>query len=90
MPMKMMARIRPVAEQIDGERRAGVAGGGARGPAGADHAGMRERGRHAVVFEAAGRIHALVLQIQAAGVHADVLGDGVGALQDASALRRWS
>ena len=49
-----------------GQRSAGVAGGGAGGPPGADHAGVGEGGGHAVVLEAAGRIDAFVLQEQPA------------------------
>ena len=49
---------------VDGEAGAGVAGARARGPACADHAGVRERRRHAVVLEAARRVHPLVLQEQ--------------------------
>ena len=47
---------------VEGERGAGVAGRGAGGAAGADHVGVGEGGRHAVVFEAARGVHALVLQ----------------------------
>ncbi len=36
---------------VHGQRRAGVAGRGAGRPLGADGPGVRERGRHAVVFE---------------------------------------
>ena len=43
----------------------------------ADHVGVRERGRHAVVFEAARGVHALVLQEQLAGLHADEAGHAV-------------
>src|SRR5262249_25393896 len=46
----------------DGQRSAGVAGAGTGGPARPDHARVSERGRHAVVLEAAGRVQAFVLQ----------------------------
>ncbi len=51
---------------VQGQRGAGVAGRGAGRPAGADRVGVREGGRHAVVFEAARGVHALVLQVQVA------------------------
>ena len=70
----------------DGERCAGVAGAGAGGAAGAGHAGVRERRRHAVVFEAAGRIQALILQEKPTGIEADIGCDRVGFLQDRLAL----
>ena len=70
----------------DSERRAGVAGAGAGGAAGADHAGMGERGRHAVVLEAARGVQPFVLQEQLARLQADVRGHGVGALQDGLTL----
>ena len=57
-----------------------------RPPAAPDHAGVGERGGHAVVLEAAGRVHALVLQEQLARSHADIAGHGVGALQDGLAF----
>src|SRR5207244_4141478 len=66
----------------DGKRRAGVASRGAGSPAGADHAGMREGGGHAVIFETARRVHAFVLKKKGTRVHADVLGNLVGTLQD--------
>ena len=37
--------------------------------------GVAEGGRHAVVLEAARRVHALVLQVEAIGLHADVAGN---------------
>ena len=49
---------------------------------GADHAGVRERRRHAVVLEAARRVHPLVLQEQPPGLQADVRGDRVGPLAE--------
>ena len=79
--MKITACISLRDAAVQGERRAGVAGRGAGGPLGADRAGVREGGRHAVVFEAARGVHPLVLQEQPAGVQADVLGDAVGVLQ---------
>ncbi len=51
---------------VDRQRRRGVAGAGAGDPPGADHPGVRERGGHAVVLEAARGVHPLVLQQQAA------------------------
>ena len=41
----------------------------------------REGGRHAVVLEAARGVHPLVLQVQAAGRDADVLGHAVRGVQ---------
>ena len=66
---------------VDGQGRRRVAGAGAGDPSSRNHASMGERRGHAVVFEAAGGIHALVLQPQGAGVEADVLADLVGALE---------
>ncbi len=43
-------------------------------------AGVREGGRHAVVFEAARGVHSLVLQVQLAGLQADVLAHAGGRL----------
>ena len=80
--MKMTARIRPVAEQKTASEALVLPVRGAGGAARADHAGVGERRGHAVVLEAAGRIHALVLQEQPARVHADVGRDRVGLLQD--------
>ena len=74
---------------VHGQRGAGVAGRGAGGPLGADHVGVRERGGHAVVFEAARGVHPLVLQEQLPGVEADVLGRRRRPAAAASALRRW-
>ena len=51
-----------------------------------DHAGVGEGGGHAVVFEAAGGIQAFVLQQQLAGLHAELLGEQVGLLQDGPAF----
>ena len=50
------------------------------------HAGVGERRRHAVVLEAARRVHPLVLQEEPAGLEADVAGHAVGLLQDGLAL----
>ena len=55
---------------VDGERGARVARGGTGGPLRPDHPGMCEGGRHAVVFERARRVEALILQMQPAGLHA--------------------
>jgi len=43
---------------------------------------MAERRRHAVVFEGAGGIQALVLQKQTPSFHIDVLGHGIIRLED--------
>ena len=48
---------------------------------GADRVGVREGGRHAVVFEAARGVQALVLQEQPAGLEAHVLADAGRRLQ---------
>ena len=66
---------------VEGQRGAGVAGRGAGGTLGAHQPGVTERGRHAVVLEAARGIHPFVLQVQAAGRKADVLGHAVGSAQ---------
>ena len=42
---------------------------------------MAERGRHAVVLEAARRVHALILQIEPARRDADVFGHALGRLE---------
>ena len=47
---------------IDGEGRGGIARAGAGHTTGGNHASMRERSGHAVVFEASRGIHALILQ----------------------------
>jgi len=52
----------------------------------AHHAGVGEGGGHAVVLEAAGGVHAFILQHEAAGLHADVLADGIAALQQGLAF----
>ena len=52
----------------------------------ADHAGVGEGGGHAVVFEAAGGVEALVLQEQLAGLHADFAGQQVALLEQRAAF----
>ena len=79
--MKMIGLHQLADAAIQRQRRAGVAGRGTGGPAGADRVGVREGGRHAVVFEAARGVHALVLQEQLARLHADVPGHAVGRVQ---------
>jgi hypothetical protein len=54
----------------------------ASGPLGADGAGMREGGRHAVVLERTRGIHPFVLQVESAGMEADIRGDRVGLLEE--------
>ena len=66
---------------VDGQGRRGVARAGTGDSPGRNHASMRERRGHAVVFEAAGGIHPLVLEPERAGIEADVLADLVGALE---------
>ena len=66
----------------DRQRGAGVAGAGAGSTASAGQTRMRKRRGHAVVFEAARRVHPLVLQEQLALIDADVTGHAVGALED--------
>ena len=66
---------------VEGQRGAGVAGRGAGGVRGADQPGVAEGGRHAVVLEAARRVHPLVLQVQPARRHAGVAGHAVGGVQ---------
>jgi len=66
----------------DGEAGAGVARRGARRPAGADDAGVGERRRHAVVLEAARRVHPLVLEEQLPGVETRIGRDRVGPLAE--------
>ena len=68
------------------QARAGVAGRGAGDFLCADHAGMGERGGHAVVFEAAAGIEPLVLQQQIPGFHAHLPGEQIGLLQDGAAF----
>ncbi len=74
----MTACISLVARAVEGQRGAGVAGRRAGGALGADDVGVGEGGGHAVVFEAARGVHALVLQEQAARLEADVAADAVG------------
>src|SRR5437763_278058 len=56
------------------------------GTAGPDHAGVREGRRHAVVLEAAGRVHPLILEQKSARLQTDVGGHGLGALHDCLAF----
>ena len=79
--MKMIRLHQPRDGAVEGQRGAGIAGRGAGRPPGADQPGMAERRRHAVILEAAGRVHPLVLQVQAAGRHARVLGDAFGGVE---------
>ena len=67
---------------VEGEGGAGVAGAGAGGAFGAHQVGVGDRGAHPVVFKAARGIHPFVLEVKPAGVHADVIGDRVGLLQE--------
>ncbi len=78
----MMARIRPVAEQKTASEALVLPVRGAGRPAGADHAGVGERGRHAVVLEAARGVHALRTAGTAGPAQADVAGHAVGTLQE--------
>jgi hypothetical protein len=71
---------------VHGQRSAGVAGRRARRPLGTDVSGMGESRGHAVVFEAARRIQALVLQEQPARLDADVRRHAIGLLQQRLAL----
>lgn len=63
------------------QRRRGVPGARTGGTLRTQHIGVGDRGAHAVVFEAARRIHPFVLQVQLAGVHAHKFSDRVGLLQ---------
>ena len=71
---------------VDGQGRRRVARAGTGNPPSRNHASMRECGGHAVVFEAAGGIHAFVLEPERAGIDADVATDLVGALEQGLAF----
>ena len=71
---------------VNGEGRGGVARAGTGDPPGRNHASMCERRGHSVVFEAAGGIHALVLEPESAGIEPDVAADLVGLLEQGLAF----
>src|SRR4051794_5137602 len=47
---------------------------------------MRKRRGHPIIFEAARRVHTLILEPEVTGLEADVAGDLVGGLQQGLAL----
>ncbi len=73
--MKITAFISRVTAQYRASEALVLPVDGASGPLGADRSAVRERGRHAVVFEAARGVQAFVLQEEPAGVHAGVFPD---------------
>ena len=79
--MKMTAFIRLVTEQYIASDAEVLPGRSAGGSFRAGKACVGEGSAHTVVFEAARRIHPFVLQIQLAWIHADVLADFVGLLE---------
>ena len=71
---------------VQRHRSGRIARRGARTGGRADHLGVAERRRHAVVLERPGWIQTLVLQIQTPRLHIDVIAYGVILLQDRLAL----
>ena len=67
---------------VDGQGRGGIARAGTGDAPRRNHASMCERGGHSIVFEAAGGIHALILQPQGTGIEADIFTYLIGTLEE--------